>query len=208
MSCYIEHRFNIEGDAMVQTLKEDVRQRIYEAAVDEFYEKDYKTATIRDIARKAEIPTGLVYSYFKNKEDLFDAIVGPVMANINQMLEIEAAKTGEYHEDLFENLKEIIKILNLMDNHKPLIILMDKSNGDKYQNYKDIIIQRMEIHIKSVFNDRQIQQLDDLLIHIWVSSLVEGVCEIFRHYKGRKWADQTMELMIKQYCYGIDAFWH
>jgi AcrR family transcriptional regulator len=74
---------------MVQVLKEDVRQRIYDAAVEEFYEKDYKTATIRSIAKRAAVPLGLVYSYFKSKEELFEAVVKPVMTAIDHIMRVD-----------------------------------------------------------------------------------------------------------------------
>lgn len=53
---------------MAQVLKDDIKERIFAAALDEFFEKDFKTATMRDIAVRAGIPTGLIYSYYKNKQ--------------------------------------------------------------------------------------------------------------------------------------------
>jgi AcrR family transcriptional regulator len=193
---------------MAQVLKEDVKQRIYDAAVEEFYEKDYKTATMRDIAGRAEVPTGLAYSYYKNKEDLFNAIVEPIATNIDYLMKTEESRVDEKHNaDPFNNVRRIVidSIFNSMDNPKSLVVLMDKSGGSRYQDFKDDIILRMELHIKSVVADQKIQY-DSLLFHIWASSLIEGICEIIRHYKGRKWAEQMLELLAKQYCYGINAF--
>ena len=50
---------------MVQVLKKEIRVRIFEAALDVFYQKDFKSATMQEIAEKAGVPTGLIYSYFK-----------------------------------------------------------------------------------------------------------------------------------------------
>jgi len=207
ISCYIEHKFNIEGDKMVQVLKEDVRQRIYDAAVEEFYEKDYQTATIRTIAKRAAVPLGLVYSYFKNKADLFAAIVKPVMTAIDNIMRLEESKTEKEPEDLFEHLKnQTNSIIGLIDSYQTLIILIDKSKDTPYQSFKDDLIRRVQIHIKNEFRKRAINQYDDLLFHIWASSFIEGVCEIIRHYKDQKWAEQMIELLVQHYCFGISAF--
>ncbi|MBA3825589.1 MAG: TetR/AcrR family transcriptional regulator [Ktedonobacterales bacterium] len=54
---------------------EERRRQIMEAALPVFAEKGFKGATNRDIAEKAGIAPGLIYHYFKNKEDLFSAIL-------------------------------------------------------------------------------------------------------------------------------------
>ena len=60
---------------MPQVLKEEIYERIFQAGIDVFYEKDYRSAKMQDIADKAQIPVGLIYTYFKNKEQLFTEIV-------------------------------------------------------------------------------------------------------------------------------------
>jgi TetR/AcrR family fatty acid metabolism transcriptional regulator len=52
----------------------DKRQLILDAAIKVFADKGYHGTRISDIARQAEIAYGLVYHYFKNKEDILDAI--------------------------------------------------------------------------------------------------------------------------------------
>ena len=63
---------------MAQVLKEEVRNRILEAAEKVFYKKDYRGAKLTEIAKEANIPVALIYTYFKNKEVLFDAVVSSV----------------------------------------------------------------------------------------------------------------------------------
>ena len=45
---------------MPQVLKESVRKNIREAAAVVFYEKNYISATMKEIAERAGIPVGLV----------------------------------------------------------------------------------------------------------------------------------------------------
>ena len=51
----------------------DRRQQILDAALDIFAEQGYEAATTKDIAARADVTHGLIYFYFKNKEDLFGA---------------------------------------------------------------------------------------------------------------------------------------
>ncbi|UCH06633.1 MAG: TetR/AcrR family transcriptional regulator [Deltaproteobacteria bacterium] len=50
------------------------RKSIIQAAIEVFSKKDFKTASISEIAQKAAVADGTIYQYFKNKEDLFFSI--------------------------------------------------------------------------------------------------------------------------------------
>jgi len=50
------------------------RESIIQAAIEVFSKKDFKTASISEIAQKAGVATGTIYQYFRNKEALFFAI--------------------------------------------------------------------------------------------------------------------------------------
>ena len=50
------------------------RRVITEAAIQVFAEKGYHGTRISDIAKRAEVAYGLVYHYFKNKEEILDTI--------------------------------------------------------------------------------------------------------------------------------------
>lgn len=48
----------------------------------EFLERGYQSASLRTIAARAGVTTGALYGYFKNKEELFDALVGEAYHHI------------------------------------------------------------------------------------------------------------------------------
>ena len=50
-------------------------QKILSVAHQEFLEKGYKGASLRTISKNAGVTTGALYGYFKNKEELFEALV-------------------------------------------------------------------------------------------------------------------------------------
>ncbi len=68
---------------------EDRRNQILEAALKVFAEKGFKGATNQEIATKADISPGLIYRYFKNKEDLLFSILEDRVAPGNFPLPLE-----------------------------------------------------------------------------------------------------------------------
>ena len=48
---------------------------IHSAAMQEFLEKDFKSASLRNIVKKAGVTTGAFYGYYASKESLFEALV-------------------------------------------------------------------------------------------------------------------------------------
>lgn len=40
-----------------------------------FLNQGFHSSNLRDIAKKAHVTTGAMYNHFKNKEDLFDALI-------------------------------------------------------------------------------------------------------------------------------------
>jgi AcrR family transcriptional regulator len=59
-----------EGETAETTVPEKRRAQIVETAVRLFAESGYHQTTIDDIAREADISKGLVYKYFKDKNDV------------------------------------------------------------------------------------------------------------------------------------------
>ena len=57
------------------------RQQILTAAWECFAEKGYQETTIRDIADRMSLSTGIIYSYFKGKDELLEAIHSCSMEN-------------------------------------------------------------------------------------------------------------------------------
>ena len=58
-----------------QRRKEDRPAEITEAALAAFAEKGYTATRVDDVAKRAGVSKGLLYLYFKTKEDLFKAVI-------------------------------------------------------------------------------------------------------------------------------------
>lgn len=58
-----------------QRRKEDRPAEITEAAMEAFAERGFAATKVEDVARRAGVSKGLLYLYFKTKEDLFKAVI-------------------------------------------------------------------------------------------------------------------------------------
>jgi AcrR family transcriptional regulator len=74
--------------------KEDRPQEITEAAFATFAEKGYAAARVEEVAKRAGVSKGLLYLYFKTKEELFKAVVRSVVIPRVDALVSEIDNTG------------------------------------------------------------------------------------------------------------------
>ncbi|MDD3461194.1 MULTISPECIES: TetR/AcrR family transcriptional regulator [unclassified Mesotoga] len=67
-------------------LPDEKKERIIEAAVDEFAENGFENAKVNEIVRKSSIPKGSFYQYFRDKSDIFKYILDIVFEKKMQMM--------------------------------------------------------------------------------------------------------------------------
>lgn len=187
---------------MAQVLKDEIRERILKAALDEFYDRGYKLAAMRNIAASAQIPTGLIYSYYKNKADLFDAILRPVLYDWEQVLTSGGENRSKHSGTEIYGLSkaETECLLNLFEHRKEFIILIDKNGGTKYECEKERFVKDIEAHL---LEHRDDNSADAVFIHIIANNFVDGLMQIMYHYKGREWAIMILHKLSKMYLSGI-----
>ena len=185
---------------MAQILKDEIKERILASALEEFYCSGYKSATMRSIAAKAKIPTGLIYSYYKNKEALFDAVLQPVLYDWAQVMASEDTDEKDRESYGFSRA-ETECLMNLFQHRQEFIILMDKSEGTKYAQEKDCFVQEVERHFQ--YKHQNDEGTDDVFIHIVANNFVDASMQMMYHYKGKDWALTMLYQLSKMYLSGI-----
>ena len=98
-----------------EDIRKSSRDKILSVALELFATNGFQGASVSKIAEKANISKGLMYNYFKSKEDLLEAVV---MEGFNKIAEIDyGMKEGEKP---LEKLKKIIDdtLDNLYENLK------------------------------------------------------------------------------------------
>lgn len=83
-------------------------QQIQEAAKALFLSKGYASTTMEDIAQKAELSTGTIYQYFKNKEELYASL------NLMGLQNLIAKVEKIYKNNRLSTEKKIFKFKDAM----------------------------------------------------------------------------------------------
>lgn len=168
----------------MQYLKDEVRSSIVEEALKEFKQLGYKGASIRSIAKKSRTSVGNMYKYFESKEDLYENLIGSVyhklMGYISRFDKIELNEKAEFI--FYELMDKIMEIFN--ENSIELSILLNKSNGSKYENCKGtfvefitrIVTEKMKYELS--LENKKLK--DNFIIYVISHSLVEGISLILK----------------------------
>ena len=89
------------------TGQEDKRRLILEAAVHVFAQKGYHTSRVGDIAEEAGVAHGLLYHYFRSKDELLETIVRETWRDVLDAVRV----VEETDETARERLAGVAKIL-------------------------------------------------------------------------------------------------
>ncbi|STY88283.1 Toluene efflux pump ttgABC operon repressor [Mobiluncus holmesii] len=189
---------------MPQVLKEEVRDGLVAAASEVFFAKGFARARLADIASRAGVSTGLAYSYFKNKEALFQTVISPLPLDFEAIAhEEEAIEKGSP----FDKYQEVAAgyIETILRHHREFVILIDKSQGTAYEGAKESLIASVQSHIEREFIKNKKGPYPALLPHILASNFVAGLLEIARHYESPEQARELLGLVIGCYYKGVNS---
>lgn len=155
----------------------DIRQAIINSGKEEFLEKGFERASLRNICKKANVTTGAFYSYFDKKEDLFSIIVQPTIEAFNSMydsvIERELANIATSTENELHSIEFI-------SAHKDIFrLLFDCSKGTAYESFKsELIEKKFAVSYQSFFDKYAGKPVDPLLVKIMVKMKFEEYMEL------------------------------
>jgi AcrR family transcriptional regulator len=79
--------------AQFQALRADAQDRLERAALRVFARRGYAAASVRDVAREAGVAQGLLYNYYRSKDELLVAVFRRSMADVQ--VSFAAAAAGD-----------------------------------------------------------------------------------------------------------------
>ncbi len=102
---------------------------LLEAALDCFAERGFAATRLEDVAARAGVTKGTAYLYFKNKEELFKAVVSGYIVPVIEHLEAAAREPGPV-SDLLRKLAGIFveKVYNSPFSALPKLVIAEASN--------------------------------------------------------------------------------
>ncbi|MDR0559799.1 MAG: TetR/AcrR family transcriptional regulator [Prevotellaceae bacterium] len=134
-----------------EAIRAEKRQLIMNVAMQLFAEEGFAQTSIEKIARKADIARGLMYSYFKSKEDLLQNIWDGLMSEFENMIDPnhDGQVTDEEAEDFIDKLFDYLKnkrsvyrlYFQLSFQPKVLEFLLNGYNAEAARRKQSLIIE-------------------------------------------------------------------
>ena len=96
-------------DDIIKNIDPEKRDRIINAAIEEFASAPYEKASTNNIVKNAGISKGLLFHYFGSKKDLYEVLIRFVIHTLRDAI---VEKINWEEPDLFERLKQgtIVKL--------------------------------------------------------------------------------------------------
>ncbi|MDQ0087419.1 AcrR family transcriptional regulator [Paenibacillus anaericanus] len=86
----------------------DRRKLVIEAAEKSFALFGYKATTMDQVARIANVAKGTIYTFFTNKEELFDEILRSIIADMKRISEQEVHEDKPFFENLYQSMDALL----------------------------------------------------------------------------------------------------
>ncbi|AOT69450.1 TetR/AcrR family transcriptional regulator [Geosporobacter ferrireducens] len=183
----------------MQILKDEIRNKILDVAENLFYQNGFRDTTTRSIAKAVGISVSNLYLYYENKEAIFYGVTDGFFEYF-----INGFKTFVNHDDKSNGMnidishvfQRIIKV-----DQKKFIIIADKSQGTKYEGFKEQIINILSNHMLSQVNKEFVE--DELIIYILAKNFMEGIIEIAKNYKDDRWLEKSIGTLVSYHINGM-----
>ena len=176
-------------------------EKIQQAALAEFLDKGFLSASLRQIVKNAGVTTGAFYGYFSSKEALFNAIVEPhAAALMGRFMEAQTtfAELPEKEQPEHMGLESGRCVDWMVDyicaHREPVKLLLCCAEGTSYEHFVHNMVE-VEVEYTQRYMEvlrrlgRDIPVLDKSLCHIIASGMFNGIFEIVVHDMPR---DQAM----------------
>lgn len=178
----------------------DTMVKIQQAALEEFSDKGFLGASLRQIVKNAGVTTGAFYGYFSSKEALFASIVEPhATALMGRFMEAQTGFAELPEEEQPRHMGEASgDYVNWMvdyicEHREPVKLLLCRAEGTSYEHFIHNMVE-VEVEYTLRYMDvlrrsgRNVPTLNQSLCHIIASGMFNGLFEIAVHDMPREQA--------------------
>jgi len=112
---------------------EKTLRKILTAALEEFGERGFSEASIVGITRRAKVALGTFYTYFDSKEEVFQALVRDMSAQVRDYV---APALGEATDGLDRERRALAAFLRFAAEHKEVYRIIDEAEFVDPQGFR------------------------------------------------------------------------
>ncbi len=189
-------------------------ERIQQAALEEFSDKGFLGASLRQIVKNAGVTTGAFYGYFSSKEALFASIVEPhAAALMGRFMEAQTSFAELPEEEqpvsMGESSGQYVDWMvdYICEHREPVKLLLCRAEGTSYEHF---IHNMVEIEVEYTLKymnvlrhlGKKIPELNESLCHIIASGMFSGLFEIAVHDLPREQAHRDISQFRSFYTAG------
>lgn len=170
-----------------------INPRILKSAKEEFLKKGFEKASLKTICANADVTTGALYKRYKGKEELFGAVVQPILDDLNVVLESKKIENRGYLTD--EQLKQAWDMDEeamlwwfdfLYQRKDDFVLLLSCSEGTKYSRFDHDWVQVMttttyQYYLELVKRDLSHKKISEKELHVLLSAFWATIYEPFIH---------------------------
>lgn len=167
-----------------QRRKDDRPAEITAAALAVFAENGYSAARVDDVAKRAGVSKGLLYLYFKTKEELFKAVIRSFVApKVRELADI--VDTSDLSAEAFIRGPFLTMIKTLPDSPVRVVVRLMFTEGHKHPDlvafyWDNVVIHALEMMKKLIrrgvsegqFRQTATDELPQLLVSPVIFSMV------------------------------------
>ena len=132
----------------------ETKKELLRCAKEEFMDKGFMCASLRNICQKAGVTTGALYFFFKDKDDLFCSVVGHMMDRLNAAItehfsfEVDEMNSGRVAEhDEGSDFDSTVNIVHELYKHRDEVLLvLTRSQGSSMESLPDNMVDQMDAH--------------------------------------------------------------
>lgn len=177
----------------METKTPDTLERIQQAAMDEFSEKGFLSASLRQIVKNAGVTTGAFYGYFSSKEALFASIVEPhakaLMGRfMDAQLTFAELPEQEQPEHMGVESGEYVRWMvdYIYRNKRPVKLLLCAAEGTGYEHFiRNMVDVEVESTLKYMETLRHlghdVPELSPSLCQLIAGGMLGGIFETVIH---------------------------
>ena len=180
-------------------------ESIEQAAMQEFLEKGFQGASLRQIVKNAGVTTGAFYGYFSSKEALFNALVEPhAAALMGRFMEAQTSFAELPEEEQVSHMGDesgnyVRWMVDYICQHRdPVKLLLTRSEGTSYERFVHNMV-KVEVEYTLRYIEvlrhlgKDVPKLSNSICHIIASGMFNGLFEIAIHDMPKEQALQYVE---------------
>lgn len=195
----------------MQVLKDEIREKILDAAKQRFARQRYNDTTIADISAESDVSVGNIYRYFRNKQELFAAAVTPELAASLEKMLLQSLRAdgGAVPSVNLQRPAAMLRNAVTKDLHgcsvdeqalcqflcqywRESIILLEKDEGTPYEGLRNRIVSQLcEEHSERLQNEASPAPN---IIPVLYDNFIAGLVSILRTSQD---SAQTMTALFK-----------